>query len=515
MLFTLFSKEIRQHLLTFRFAAALITTMLLVVLSLWVLGDDYLRRRDAYNLAVENAAQENQNVYVPSEISPMLSRPPSSLSIFAQGEDRRFGNSARVRRWQVPRRAETSFTDNMLMAAEPALDLFTIFSIVLSLFGLLFSYDAISGERERGTLKMICSGQVGRSTIYFSKFLAGIVSLAIPFLVSFICGLLLLTTLFNITFTAGQWLNIFGMVAVGLLYGALFIAFGLACSALFRRSATALVLSLLIWVVGVLLIPSAAQSIGKMLSPIDSAAEISNLEKVSIQEAKEQFEVFKKRYPRYWSGIWTGGFSVRSDGGGYIKYDGSEKDFSDAEEFTRFVEPLMIGRANRIWNAYLKIDSEKKRQQSLVDWLSVLSPAFHLRNSFTRLAGTDFSGYENFLENLRQYRRQMIDDFENRGYFTNNALAFFTRRKKSEISDAQYTERRNYYRQQMQLGRQAEEYMGPDIWGSLPSDVFPTFKATVETEDVSAIYQSLIFLAVSLAVVFSIGLIAFIRYDIR
>ena len=109
MFLSLLFKEIRFHLLTFRFAAALITTLMLVVLSMWVLGDDYIRRRNTYNISVETTARQIEEVYVPSQISPTLYRPPSALSIFAQGEDRRFGNTLQVQRWEVPRRAEGSF----------------------------------------------------------------------------------------------------------------------------------------------------------------------------------------------------------------------------------------------------------------------------------------------------------------------------------------------------------------------------------------------------------------------
>ena len=514
MFLTLFNKEVRQHIMTFRFAAALITTMLLVILSFWVLGDDYLRRRNAYNLAAENSAIDNLNVFVPSQISPVLHRPPSALSVFAQGEDRRFGNSSQVRRWEVPRRAESSFTDNMLMAAEPALDMFTIISIVLSLFGLLFTYESVSGERERGTLKMMCTGQVSRAVIFGAKFFAGIVCLAIPFLLSFISGLLILTVFFSLSFSGAQWLNIVLMLLVGLLFGALFIAVGLASSALVKKSSIALVFSLLIWVVTVLLIPSTAQSTGRLLKPIVSTSEVSVLEKASMQEAVEKFELFKEKYPRYWSGIWTSGFSIPGSGS-YLKYDGGDKHFNDAEEFTRFVEDLMIGRAERIWNTCQKLETEKKQQASLINWLSLPSPSHHLRNAFTSLAGTDYEGYAGFLDSVRRYRRQMINDFENRGYFGSNALEFFTRRPRSEISDEQYAERRNYYRQQMNLGRQSAEYMGPSFWGVLPPEKILPYEPAVNRMDLTTILSSILFIVLTTIIAFAIGFIAFVRYDVR
>ena len=208
-------KEIREHLMTFRFGAALLTTFVLVVISVWVLGDDFQRRRDAFNLAAEDSARNDMQVVVPSQIRPTVHRTPSVLSVFAQGEDRRFGNTVLVQRWEVPRRAEGSFTDNMLLAAEPALDLYTIFALVVSLFGILFSYDAVSGERERGTLKIQCSAGAGRASILAAKLLGGIICLAIPFVFSFLSGLLLLSLFLGVCLTGVPW----SAVAIILLAG--------------------------------------------------------------------------------------------------------------------------------------------------------------------------------------------------------------------------------------------------------------------------------------------------------
>ena len=80
MFTTLFGKEIREHLLTFRFGAALLTVFVLVIVSVWVLGEDYLHRRDTYNLMVEKSAEADAEVLVPSQISPVLNLPPSPLS---------------------------------------------------------------------------------------------------------------------------------------------------------------------------------------------------------------------------------------------------------------------------------------------------------------------------------------------------------------------------------------------------------------------------------------------------
>ncbi len=514
MFVTLLLKEVRHHLLTFRFAAALATTLILVVVSVWVLGDDYIRRRNAYNLAADASAQANREVYVPSEISPTVHRPPSSLSIFAQGEDCRFGNTIQVNRWEVPREAEGSFNDNMLLAAEPALDLYTIFAIVVSLFGILLSYDAVSGERETGTLKMQCTTPTSRGTLFAAKFTGGVICLAIPFILSFTGGLILLSFFSGLRFTPEQWSAIGLMVFAGLLYGAVFVATGLACSAIVRRSSVALVLSLLVWALFVLLIPSAANSAADVFAPMPSPAELANIEKATLQEAAASLREFRERYPRYWLGLYTSGWSIPGRGGCF-KFDGGEMDYRHGEAWVRTFEPMMQGRAQRIWDAYYRGERQRRRHAEVFEILSLPSPTHHLRMAFMALAATDYRAYGNFLEGARRYRRRMITELESRGFFSDNASQFFSRRPASDIDDGKYAARRLYYRQQEALGREDSEFMGPDLWGPLPPEEIPQFEYLPVQSDFAGSLQPMGILAAIAAILFAIGFVAFIRYDVR
>jgi hypothetical protein len=515
MLRILFWKEVREHLMTFRFAAALITTLALVIVSVWVLGDDYLRRRNAYNLAAEESATNDQQIFVPSQISPTVHRPPSVLSIFAQGEDRRFGNTVLVSRWEVPRRAEGSFTDNMLLAAEPALDLYTIFALVVSLFGILFSYDAISGEREKGTLKIQCASGVGRANIHASKFLGGVVCLAIPFVLSFLSGLLLLSISFGITFSGEQWAAVALMLLAGLVYGGLFIATGLACSALVKRSSTALILSLLVWAIVVLLLPSAAANAAGVIAPLPTSADLANVEKTSLQEAAAALEEFAKTYPRYWGGLMTGGWSIPGDGGCF-KFDGGVAAYVDGAAWVHTFEPMMESRAERIWDIYNRLDVQRLNHTRVFDLITVVSPAMQLRRTFTSLASTDYSVYYEFLERARRHRRLILTQLASKGYFADNAWQFFSRRPAAEITDELYVQRRNYLFQEMDKGRRGEDILDPvKAWGYLPPSEIPKFAYQAAGPDFNTAAQHIGALTIMMLIAFSLGLIAILRYDVR
>ena len=57
-------------------------------------------------------------------------------------------------------------TDNPFIAFFSSIDIVFVFEVILSLMGLIFAYDAIAGERERGTLRLVLAhslSDAGRS----------------------------------------------------------------------------------------------------------------------------------------------------------------------------------------------------------------------------------------------------------------------------------------------------------------------------------------------------------------
>ena len=69
-----------------------------------------------------------------------------------------------------------------------------IIALVLSFVAILFTFDAISGERERGTLRLTLSNSVSRGAVLFAKFLGAFLSISIPFLIGALIGLFLFYT---------------------------------------------------------------------------------------------------------------------------------------------------------------------------------------------------------------------------------------------------------------------------------------------------------------------------------
>ena len=96
MLLTLIRRELLDNLMTFRFAAAMFITLLLVVANTAVLIKDYERRLASYNTALNTHRQQLRETKTYSAGEIVVDRPPNPLSIFNVGLDKRLGNEIEV-----------------------------------------------------------------------------------------------------------------------------------------------------------------------------------------------------------------------------------------------------------------------------------------------------------------------------------------------------------------------------------------------------------------------------------
>jgi len=507
---SLFWKEIREHLMTFRFGAALITTFALVMVSVWVLGEDFVVRNNNFNQMSDSFAQQNREVYVPSQISPVVLRPLSPLSIFAKGEDEHLGNAVQISRWSVPVDADDYLTVNDLLHSIPSFDLLTIFVFAISLFGILLSYDSICGERERGTLKMLCSNNTKRGVIFTAKFAGGVVILAVPFLLSLISALLVLQFIHGIRFIEIQWVAISLIALLGLLYGALFIGLGMICSTLANRSSVALALALLLWTLSVILIPSAGNSLAATIVPLESTEGISKFVQESGSEIRSKMSEF----------ITENNINLSSNGssgiGGATPYwfDGRLEWLLDHMKYIGFYEQLYQDRADQLWKLYQSYIARKKEQFQLGSLFKVVSPAHLLRHSVTALAFTDYATHSAFLEHSRRYRQAILDDLRNKGLFDRNINKFFTRWEMSEFA----TEESNRRRQE-ELRRKIEStddfVWMRDAFSVLPEDYILPFNYQGGQPNFEAALWPTASLALMIIGIFALGFVVFIRYDVR
>lgn len=434
MLTTLIRRELLDNLMTFRFAAALFITLLLVTANTAVLLNDYERRLASYNAAVKTHRQE-----VETETYSIywlhVDMPPNPLSIFNVGLEKRLGNSVQIHHSGVPTLWDATMhgSDNPFLNLFSSIDIVFIFEVILSLMALIFAYDAIAGERERGTLRLVLTHPVRRGYILFAKYISAMACLLIPLLISLLLAMLLLTSHRSLALSADDFLRIGGIVLTSLAYLSVFYLIGLLISTAVRRMNTSLMLSMFIWGFLVLAYPNLMRA---TLDPMPNLRAHLTSTANQIRQLWEEFEIERKAYLtkariaednpvrnlKHGKGMSIDSFFfVDSSTLGSFHHQRSaiqeiptesEPRVPQVQAYYNFLEPLVISTATRAWLLRKQALETIFVQPANIDrtWLK-LSPVGIYDEATQAWAGTDLEGIRAFFASAQQYRQTVIDYF--------------------------------------------------------------------------------------------------------
>ena len=118
-------------------------------------------------------------------------------------------------------------------------------AVLLSFMGILFTFDAISGEQERGTLRLMLANSISRNTVICGKFLGAFFAIAIPFLIGVIVSISIIYLSETVQFKGSHWIRLGFIVCVGLIYTSIFIFLGILVSTRVKESSTSLAISVI------------------------------------------------------------------------------------------------------------------------------------------------------------------------------------------------------------------------------------------------------------------------------
>ncbi len=259
---TIVRKEILANLVSYRFYVIILLATVLVATSFFVMARDYKSRLADYQLIR------------PEPGAPIAVLPPNPLSIFAKGLEESLTRSFEAGSTGIEVRAGQA-SGNVIFSFFPAPDLAYIIKVVLSLVALLFGFDAVSREKEAGTLKLTLANAVPRSALLLGKWAGNFLSLTVPFLLVTGLGLAVMSFDPDLRLSPAAFGRLALVLASGLVYVALFLSLGLLVSSLVKRSATSLVVLLLVWSVLVFVLPNLGTLLARQLVDVPSVKALS------------------------------------------------------------------------------------------------------------------------------------------------------------------------------------------------------------------------------------------------
>lgn len=276
----IFCKEVTENILTFRNAITTMLCLVLFVASIILLYQDYSARLANHNL-------RNIEGQLSVERHPRIAKRPTWLSFFARGLDPNMGQLVRIWKSQpfgYPGGNVTAAAEaNYLSSLFPVPDFSYLVATVMSLLALFFAFDAICGEKQHGTLRLMVANSVSRGEILLGKWLGGYVSFLMCVLPGLVLMLIVVALLPMVSLNGEDWLRIGVIIALSVIYLSSFFLLGLSISTRVHRQETALILILLIWLIWVIGVPNFGVLIARRLHSTPFVAD-------HIQSLKRQLE---------------------------------------------------------------------------------------------------------------------------------------------------------------------------------------------------------------------------------
>ena len=402
MLMTLIQKEIMHHILSVRFVALLLMCVLLIPLTLSIGYRNYQQNLVDYQESVKLANIEETTMNPKMELKPELEvsklfLKPAPLSVFANGLGDALPSYLGMTRNGITQGAPTLVSDSLSYLLGH-LDFLFLVGTVFSLLALLFTFDAVAGEREAGTLRVTLSNSLPRDLFLWSKLIGGYLVFVVPFLVSLLFGLLMLVWQ---GFPLGEpeiFPRVLSLIAISLLYIGVFFAIGTVISTYLDNSKTALIIAFTVWVFAVLITPRVGFLAAKFIAPTQTSQSVY-LEKTALRENfnAELEEKKKKIHEEYWKDRQQPSFDeqiANTIAGGT---SGVDKAVQPVEEEFRqkFKES-----ADEIDRRYKR---DKARQESVGETLSRITPTSSLIYLTTNLTQTGKAKRDNYFQAGNRY----------------------------------------------------------------------------------------------------------------
>ncbi|MBD1207921.1 MAG: DUF3526 domain-containing protein [Ignavibacteria bacterium] len=282
-----------------------------------------------------------------------------------------------------------------------------VLQFLLPIVIILLTFNAVSKERESGTLRILLSTQTSGVQILVGK---GAAAFAAVFGV-IVLPMLLVSAGVMMLAVGGQdfvaSLPAFGVWVLFVLVSVvLWIALGLVVSASVRESGAALVVLLGVWTLGAFFVPRLSGSLARTLHPTPSAFAFNEqiiFEKANgvdgHNSADERSKALEARVLKQYGVDSLSQLPVSF--AGIALQEGEESDY--------LVFDKNYGNLFQIF----------QRQESVMEALNLLSPVLAAQSISRALAGTDTDKHLHFTNNAEQFRRvimkTMNDDMRDNG----------------------------------------------------------------------------------------------------
>lgn len=415
MLCEIIRKEILENVKSPKFVFTFLLCTILILLSVYTGVNNYRAELREYNAGIALNRKNLNDIKSYSALRSWgmkITKPPEVLGTIVTGIGEAFGRRATIGNWEDTELVDSKYESNPVSAIFHALDLVLIVKIVLSLFAILFTFDAITGEKEQGTLRLAFSNNLPRDKLILGKVIGGFISLMLPLIIPILLSLIIFFMYPDVSFSGEDWIRVGLIFILFFLYLSVFFMLGLFISSRTQSSANSLFILLFIWVMFIFIIPKASVVTAKKISPIPSAYEVTAQKYAVLVEVQ---------------------ISARKR----IDEKSKERNKMSSQEWQAFLGEITQDLTEQEEAKYAKINEEyrtkQRKQEVLAENLSRISPASALMFGTMSLGRTGINEHKLYASSIRNYK-SIFTGWINAKYYEDR-ITYFANRKPSPEAD--------------------------------------------------------------------------------
>jgi ABC-type transport system involved in multi-copper enzyme maturation permease subunit len=279
MLQEIFLKEVRCHI-----SSNIMIITYAIILTLFI--DNSLIFTNSYKNSIiqyQKTTNENLdlikknsgNLWLLTFTNQKLAYPPSVLGFISEAWEKNLPHGLQTSFFTISN-PESYKKEDLFFSESEDMDWNNILILFVSFICIFFSYNAFSGEKVEGTLKLIMSNSVYRSHIIFGKYFGICFVILLPLL----AGVIISTIIFLVSPVIQlSWNHFFDIIyylfAAG-LFVSLNVCIGMLISSLTSKPIISLSYVILIWLVLSIVIPGIGWVIAKQSVSVESLNNINS-----------------------------------------------------------------------------------------------------------------------------------------------------------------------------------------------------------------------------------------------
>jgi len=374
-------KEIRQNITTPKMAVSAGVIILILAVNGLVFNLQFDQKQMKYRETVienEQALRENaSSLHTLLFFRQNIMKPPSRLAFIAEAEESSLPNGMWLDAFRTGQ-PDYYKAQNRYFAGFQSVDWTFLIIYIMSFICLVFSYNAFSGEKDRGALKLILSNPISRATLISGKLTGIFICIIIPFLLGLLINLIIISLNPSIHLAFQDIVIILYFILIVIIFSILNILLGLLISSLTFKPVHSLNLSLILWILLAIIIPSASWFFAREFIPVPSEAVVSEQVNREFNEIRRS-EQYTMRWSSRWAGERPNDFVRRRAAGNQAANEHRQKK----------------------WYEY---NTQRMTQTNLAVKLSKISPFGIFRFLGERLSDNGYYGFIRFYDQFRTYK---------------------------------------------------------------------------------------------------------------